>query len=506
YKDGKAVFSIDQNLNEYHFLPDQALIDLEIKNILENNRKNVFYDQFYKFLAANLNNKDVLTRLDYFCKSEPLKTKLPEFVIEIEQIKQRLEYLASEDYSSEDIEYVVFNSTERVNFPNVNSIFNRKHFLKDIKEDITKNTAQAFIEGIKNITVDVSNKIILFSKDKNKGHLIPLYYNSLLSYYNVMNTLGLSFNFEEKKLNIMPEKQIPIYSYNILLGLDSTKILHIFAEVLKINGENTQNIPKIVDYYLKILCSSFFRELDGDINETFKKFNNLPITQVPYLENEIIFMREYVKNHLEIFDNLSDFKKHPFNEIQNYLQILEDKLTEYKTFVQTNINASNAQLAKLLTDAIKEDNKSIEANKEPTAFKETFEKIARLLFLKSLSIDVNSDEFKKKFEKFKPFTIAEILTNENVQEYLSEIIKEIEKDEGRKWHLTQNIELVKSIELHPDKKNVMEEDGEKWYLKLTKTIKQRIPTTPDGTRISLYTAIILKGGKIPALEYNPHSR
>jgi len=493
YIEGKETFSIDKNRYKYHFLPDQALIDLEIKNILENNDTNAFYYQFYKFLAANLKEDDILTRLDYFCKSEPLKTKLPEFVTEIKQIKQRLEFLvgenySSEDYSREDIEYVVFNSTERVNFPNVNSIFNREHFLKDIKEDVTKNTAQAFIEGIKNIAVDVNNKIISFSKDKNKGHLIRLHYNSLRSYYNVMNTLGLSFNVKEKKLNIMPEKQIPIFSDNILLGLDSEKLLDIFAEVLKINGTNTENIPKIVDYYLKILCSSFVRELVGDINETFTKFNGLPITQVPYLEDKIELIKKYIINVDEM-----DLSYYP---AEKYLEELGDKLTEYKTFFQTNINASSTQLAKLLTDAIKEDDERIKANQEPTAFKETFEKIARLLFLKSCykgqEIDVNSAEFKEKFEKFKPLPIAEILKNEYVQEYLSEIIKEIEKDEVRRWCLKKNIELVKSTKPQLGKKNGGVEDEEEWRLKLIKTIERM---TPPSTLIKLHKALISDNGQ-----------
>ena len=135
----------------------------------------------------------------------------------------------------------------------------------------------------------------------------------------------------------------------------------------------------------------------------------------------------------------------------DYLTSLEDKLTEYKTFVQTNINAPNTQLAKLLTDTIKEDDERIKANQEPTAFKETFEKIARLLFLKSCykgqEIDVNSAEFKEKFEKFKPLPIAEILTNENVQKYLSEIIKE---DENNK-KLQDIKEIISSDESFFDK-------------------------------------------------------
>jgi hypothetical protein len=493
YEDGNTVFSIGKNnKSSYYFLQDQALIDLEVKSILENNEKNAFYYPFYKFLVANLNNEDILTRLDYFYKSETLNRKLPEFVIEIGNIKERIK----EQKTS--LKYVVFGAMAREEkFPNINCVFNPILFKTEIQDGIKESPPQTFIQDIKDTIINLMNKVKQLSKNKNNNHLVSLF-NKMLVYYNILSDLGLYLPSETLEIKISPITTIS--SDNILLGLDSTEILAIFAEVLKINGENTENIPKIVDYYLKILCSSFFRELAGDINETFKKFNNLPITQIPYLEDEIILMRRGIQENPEIDKN----------NVLSYLTFLESQLTEYKTFVQTNINASNTKLAKLLTDAIKEDKNSIEKNNEPTAFKETFEKIARLLFLKSLGknkiIDVNSVAFQKPFQKIKPFTIAEILTNENVQQYLSEIIKEIEKDEVRKWHLKQ-IELVKSTKWRLDKENkIVVEDGEKWYLKLTKTIKQRIPTTPDGTRISLHTATILSGRKIPALEDNPHSR
>jgi hypothetical protein len=386
YEEGKEVFSIGKNpYDKYYFLPNQALIDLEIKSILENNDTNAFYYQFYKFLAANLKEDDILTRLDYFCKSEPLKTKLPEFVIEIEQIKQRIK-------GNKSLEYVIFGEMAREEkFPNINCLFDPDQWIKDIKNDIKESSPQAFIQDIKDTIIYLSNKVKELLKNKNSNHLVYLF-NKIIVYLN---------------------------SPYSLLGLDSKEILPIFAEMLKINGTNTENIPKIVDYYLKILCSSFVRELDGDINKLFKKSNNLPITQVPYLEDKIILMRRGIEENPNIVGIAKD-------KALFYLTSLEDKLSEYKTFFQTNINASSAQLAKLLTDAIKEDDERIKTKQEPTAFKETFEKIARLLFLKSCykgqEIDVNSAEFKEKFEKFKPLPIAEILKNEYVQEYLKAVL------------------------------------------------------------------------------------
>lgn len=467
HKEGTKNFSIKPLLAIRYFFPDADLVNLEIKHTLKTGYKHGLYHSFYINLYNLLNEKEgeekaqnIISFLNNIIESKFLEENLPEFKNEVIQIKTRYEENNQDQINLKDL----FNiEAENISFKYINYIFNLDQFIPQIQKDINNTTAEAFIKSIKDEALNLNNVIKSLAKDNNK-HLEFLYEAMLNNYHFVLVNFGLILDNQENKLKVRPFNIIPITSNNILLGLDSTKILSIFAETLKINGTNTKNIPQIVDYYLKVLFSEFARSLHTNEDEAFEKFTKLPVTQIPYLESKIMLMRRVIEKNKEIFNDLSDFKKHPFYEITEYLKTIESKLNEYETFFKANINASNAYFADLLNDDIKEDNKRIKANKEPRAFKKTFEKIARLLYFKPFykNIDLNSDEFTFYFESTKHIPISEILKNEDVQVYLNEII-----NQTRKWELKEH--------------------------KVIKT------DTPASTLITLHKAEILNGG-IPIVD------
>lgn len=484
HKNQATAFSIGTNIYSYEFLPDATLINLEIKHILAIGNENYLYASFYHKLPKLLNEEEITSFLDNFIASETLKKNLPNFQAEVIEIKNRFEALKKSKKvisPKEALERLMFDKNNKENIPNINCIFDLSQFIENIKKDINENSADAFINEIKKEIISLKNKIQLLAKDESKNHLTFLYNDIRENYSKILNYLGLFIDKNsELKVRPGPVNQLKISYNNCLLGLDSTKILSIFAQVLKINGTNTKNIPKIVDYYLQILSAEFARSLDEDKNEAFKKFNNLKITQIPYLENELILMKEYVEHNPEIFGTNQ-------SKALYYLTSLESQITVYETFFKTNITASNAQLVKFLTDALEEDKKSIQSNKEPTAFTETFEKIARLLFLKSLykdqEIDVNSSKFTKDFEDAKLPPLAGVLKNEDVKKGLNEII-----NQTKKWEL--------------EEKKVIKKQSKKWHFIDKEIVKT---DTPASTLIILHKATILNKG-IPTLEKDPHSR